>query len=443
MDTIYRQASQVLIYLGETDASSNDVMDYISERKISTDTALQIVIEFFERRGWFNRVWVLQEVALADCALAVCGSRCVPWACFPAWWARNAASLEGRLEPPPTLSYDPAVIKRSSLLQQLHDTRHSRATHPADKIYALVGLLSPEDRLGVLVDYSQSTATIYIHVAVSIISRHASLRLLSGMLEHGVLGDRDAELPSWVPDWSIIPSTASLGLSNIFLEPYDAGGKPACDVRIHTKRADGPILECLGITFGTVAYLGQSCPVGGSGEEISEILNQWNGLIIKHGGAIESIGASQKAIFYSGGHFFPVAPASRHLWPTILAQASSTLELTPDEIRMKEARPVRLDALKFCRGRKFFITQGGSIGLAPIDSSPGDIIAVLLGAPVPHLLRKRSDGLYTFIGECYVYGIMNGEALAHLGERLKSLGHRCRPFLESRSNSPLQVFKIR
>jgi hypothetical protein len=86
-------------------------------------------------------------------------------------------------------------------------------------------------------------------------------------------------------------------------------------------------------------------------------------------------------------------------------------------------------------------TKSGFIGLAPPEAKPGDIVAILVGAPVPLILRKRGDQ-YILIGECYVHGVMGGEALGHLSEELGQMGHRCRPCPKSKSDAPLERFVI-
>jgi hypothetical protein len=71
--------------------------------------------------------------------------------------------------------------------------------------------------------------------------------------------------------------------------------------------------------------------------------------------------------------------------------------------------------------RQFFVTKGKEgrkkplYGLAPPDTRERDVICILFGCSVPVVLRKQPslDGIdrYTFVGECYVHGMMDGEAL--------------------------------
>lgn len=65
-----------------------------------------------------------------------------------------------------------------------------------------------------------------------------------------------------------------------------------------------------------------------------------------------------------------------------------------------------------CKNRALFITKRGYIGLGPWNTEIGDSVCVLYGGATPFLLRKAVDlDTFTLVGECYVYGIMNGEAL--------------------------------
>ena len=65
------------------------------------------------------------------------------------------------------------------------------------------------------------------------------------------------------------------------------------------------------------------------------------------------------------------------------------------------------------RHRRFIMYGGNQIGAAPDEAQKGDMVYVLMGCSVPVVLRKtaRPDE-YEFVGECYLHGFMDGEALA-------------------------------
>ncbi|PVH70545.1 hypothetical protein DL98DRAFT_392756, partial [Cadophora sp. DSE1049] len=63
--------------------------------------------------------------------------------------------------------------------------------------------------------------------------------------------------------------------------------------------------------------------------------------------------------------------------------------------------------------RRLVITQKGYIGLGVTSCVPGDLICVLFGCSTPVLLRRFEEH-YTFLGEAYLHGIMNGEAIDRL-----------------------------
>ncbi|KAK4108829.1 hypothetical protein N656DRAFT_783790 [Canariomyces notabilis] len=73
--------------------------------------------------------------------------------------------------------------------------------------------------------------------------------------------------------------------------------------------------------------------------------------------------------------------------------------------------------------RRLFVTEEGYIGAGPLSAEVGDSVYVLAGGHVPLVLRRRVEGdgdesfQFAVVGDCYVHGIMQGEAL---GEALES-----------------------
>ncbi|ETS85344.1 hypothetical protein PFICI_03369 [Pestalotiopsis fici W106-1] len=68
--------------------------------------------------------------------------------------------------------------------------------------------------------------------------------------------------------------------------------------------------------------------------------------------------------------------------------------------------------LSMTKSRRFAGTDMGLIGYVPFRAQKGDLVCILYGADVPFVLRKLADGRYSLVGECYMNGIMYGEALA-------------------------------
>jgi hypothetical protein len=68
--------------------------------------------------------------------------------------------------------------------------------------------------------------------------------------------------------------------------------------------------------------------------------------------------------------------------------------------------------------RRFFITVDGFIGLGPTSAEIGDEVYILVGGSTPFLLRPKNaqssnddPRCFSLLGDCYVHGIMDGEAM--------------------------------
>jgi hypothetical protein len=80
----------------------------------------------------------------------------------------------------------------------------------------------------------------------------------------------------------------------------------------------------------------------------------------------------------------------------------------------------------------FFITKTGYLGLGPPNILPGDEVWVLFGGRVPFILKRRGGGTqesmgtsttheYFLVGDTYVCGIIEGEAVEHLEDRQETI----------------------
>jgi Heterokaryon incompatibility protein (HET) len=184
MNRIYGSASKVLIFLGDGDSSTDLAMKIVHTIGLSESgkDLFSDVLHFdsasailgIVQRPWFNRIWVLQEVAWSWSATVICGGTELPWDSF----RKGLLRLVGKLsfEPPSVLSF-----KRDNLhnyfdmtpqvmFSELSRTRHCKATDPLDKIYALYPLASPfNDQLSLPpVDYNQSPLELNASIATTL-----------------------------------------------------------------------------------------------------------------------------------------------------------------------------------------------------------------------------------------------------------------------------------
>lgn len=110
-------------------------------------------------------------------------------------------------------------------------------------------------------------------------------------------------------------------------------------------------------------------------------------------------------------------------------------DLTVSHKTRKPGSDIMMQFLKraesVCWNRQFFLAKEKDMdhlspvdateelfGLAPKECAVGDTICILAGCTVPVILRKRTvlvdQPYYQVIGECYVHGRMDGEAMAGL-----------------------------
>jgi hypothetical protein len=412
------------------------------------------------RRPWFWRTWVVQEVAMNPNVELVLGSLSFAWdelelivslleGQLPqAWYLDQAVTA---LELPfsrinrirlrhqsRTTSNAQSIHKLSGdleskdyesepdLLDLLFMSRHLGASDPRDKIYALLGLgkhdISP--------DYSMSPSSVFTDFALQMIghvtneasqraargldmsARNPAVRRAMIMLScAGRLNQRPSpDLASWVPDWSVNlqarPLIFGLGrhfcaggtrlglfdwqpdsglqLCGKFLDTVHQGGK----VRLGHNDLDSPAAAHASIAewwreAQAVALTRIVRSPGSSAHLDAFDALRKDTLLCRHG-------------YYTGGEGQP------HRHGALLDESESASEPEHSAMRTLMLGPTR--------GRVTFVTGTGWVGLAPWGTVEGDMVFVAVGADVPYILRACEDG-YELVGECYVQGIMDGEAM--------------------------------
>jgi hypothetical protein len=127
---------------------------------------------------YFNRVWVVQEVALAKQAyLSVNGHELLLTA---AVLGRLRFVYEQKtLDIPALLKWNPGELTDANILVCLYTGIRSNATDPRDKVFAVLSLMEPKARSLIPVDYAMDYESVYAYAVVAVIKSQQNLDILS------------------------------------------------------------------------------------------------------------------------------------------------------------------------------------------------------------------------------------------------------------------------
>jgi len=92
---------------------------------------------------------------------------------------------------------------------------------------------------------------------------------------------------------------------------------------------------------------------------------------------------------------------------SLIEQDPSGLE----EQEMRERHFLEVAIARTTYGRRIFWTKQGYLGIGPASMMDNDVICIFYGGQLLYVLRDAGLGTYECIGECYVHGLMDGEAL--------------------------------
>lgn len=470
MSQIYKQAAKVLIWVGNqhthlTDTAFPLICQIVNSfnpklrdfktatyRK-SAETSVFPAEPYSELRNvpdeswaalcvffnlpWFWRLWVIQEIALASSAELMWGGASIDWR-----WVGLASALirtnEVQILRRNDLDgvYNAYLMHRISLredyfgpvsfLRMLELTRQFEVTNPKDRIFGMLALPTTDSNpqngaLFLQPNYTLSDSELYRILAERVLEKDKTLRLLCSV-QHGP--ELDENLPSWVPQWHKV--------FNHHLAPSDPDTHhtPAGGRQIHRsapRSGDPHHLVLRGLEFDIVEDQTDTL----SNSHFYRILDDATEYKSKREALVNEIQAlwpsyksaeGLKALCWTltagkdwygllvendAGHFRDFV-AFLQGWNTLSEDWYSgvcwSTQDIPNVDRFCEA------AANACTGRRLFRTANKFLGLGPQAMRTGDQVCILFGGLVPFVLRPER-GYWRFIGECYVYGIMQGQAV--------------------------------
>lgn len=409
-------------------ATFRDISDTVKERR----DAIKDLLE----RPYFVRVWIIQEVVVANNASVVCGSfslsydklyiavqRMTASQFYPFSTATSNVSYLGEWRAT-FIAVDAPDREENLGLRLFMDSRDRSSTDLRDKIYSLRGIANDALATGIIVDYDKSIERVYTDHAKHLLKIRHDLTILSAViLRHRA--NSTLLLPSWVPDWSQ-PKYGGGILNRYYrFKPsclFRAGGGSKSRVTL-TEENDSIGVE--GTRFDTV-----KCAI-----QIKSLLSV-NG--DTHFSTTEMMLREIAAqLFLPETYPFTGEPVWKALFRTLTADRTALSPRINEDYRSKffatlsdvnlndENWGQNLPAVVWAEISKnigpiiedkdMFLTTRGYLGLGQEGFQTGDMVCILLGGEVPYLLRQTvHNGTAQLLSECYVHGIMDGEAMNDL-----------------------------
>ena len=357
-------------------------------------------------------------------------------------------------------------------LRLLRLTRQFEVTDPRDRIYALLGITTTDNepnkgRILVRADYTISTGELWKRLAVILLAKSNDLSLLSCVqysaekleserrryqheYQWGWQPEQDSvevSVPSWVPQWNLVYRAT--------ISPWD-GAEHFSTAQGLPRTMGNPLTsETLVLQGIEIGIVGHGLPFMWHEADISLLQSEHLKSFFRTEAGLRMLTTTLTAGRNSYGSILKHdAPTPADLAAYVLSweghkphhgdgwsvsswygarrpqQARGRINSVAADLdsAFLENLAVGGDATRFaeiavqyCECRRLFLTMNGYLGLGPDTLQEGDVLCVLGGGDVPYILRpvKSNDYSkmkYLLVGECYVDGLMSGEAVVALAQ---------------------------
>lgn len=403
---------------------------------------------------WSKRLWLFQENIVNTNTLFLRGQRTLSWdtlklVCLLGWvglipWIDAGEEVIRLLRRRTTWHHSNTRASNGGRLR-LHGLLRVAVPldcfEPKDKVYAVLGLATDAEELGIVPDYTKSTAQTFTDVSVAFIKRNLGRSPAYSLFElerSSREKSSDITLPSWVPahlDWGYgVHKYANINAS----QTKENGTPRNAQVSISfesTASVKNGILVVQGMDLGLVldrslgTFPGQWL-LGGLGiNEVDEVLKILEGAQSCLGESDHSLAFLYETLVM--GQSLPTDSTQETAEAVAARAVRDILDLlrrakSGDRICMKESSsrfylpvaslPGGLDSLAHLLlkdsdifpYRSLWVTSDQRLCLTPHRVQKGDIAVILFGGEWIYYLRPIGD-MFEYIGWGYIAGFMHGK----------------------------------
>jgi len=356
-------------------------------------------------REWFQRLWVQQEIRLANNdALVLCGHESMLFKdlrkaalCLFNKTALNSKIQKARI----SHIWSMGDLGYTNLPGIISFTRSCQCSDPRDRIFAVLSFLQKYEKdLTITPDYRKTFQEVYQETTWHWIEHNTVLDILTLCDGTSVA----AGLPSWVPNLANPPKSYLLQTIST------ASARTSC-AAIYSRG----VLRLEGVLLATVQELTawrENEPIADAIRRLAPLNVTENLHRSESGYLLDAFCSTLNGNLFSRSYIpddtnSPNFEKFRAIVRQILEPQFDTTQLSASD------KAELYNAEKYFRGRSFFTTDTGTMGLAPLSSQVGDQVVALLGGRSAFILRPlgKTTAHFHMIGESYIHGFMYGEAL--------------------------------
>jgi len=445
MGSIYRKAGRVVVWLGPASDHSQravDVLDHLGHQAAwepetsRVDQAqdcdpdceewyryyhtLEYTVDTWAgiadllSRPWFTRVWIWQEIGLANQTTSVirCGLAEISWVAFKNSIMCLVLKHDNGSQPElsnTVLGSNLGKVQRLVSIQGVprtildlldHMRNHTFCYNPRDRLYALLDFAWDAREVNIQPDYNSTVAQVYYDYCIKVVDRYKSslckvLFLMSCEIESWQEG------PTWVPNWS---EPSRRGTSAVYtLSAHSGSALGKCEL------IDGLTLRVNAVRCGVVQSHSSTAPANLSMATILPLLKSWlsgisDDIILKQ---ILLVVMDDSFNSRLGGGYPTFEEAREFMNLCMMASP-----VTPSEDNSRSRLHLVFSSLRtIVSGRCLFKTTTGHWGLGPPCIQAGDLVYSIIGSSCLMLLRKNEQQRFIVVGMCSLEGHTDMEAL--------------------------------
>jgi hypothetical protein len=272
----------------------------------------------------------------------------------------------------------------------------------------LLGLVTDEQDVKAMprADYSLSFQEVLWTVAEYLLRRYQTLDLLAWAVRGPTQNEQSLaieSLPSWIPDWRLLrrswPINSNLRVATGIRKT------PLFDASLRSETAASPVfypifMVVLMRLMVHSLHIDSVCKIFDSEITHTSAENIVDNVVYHNGGPGQSqyvtgermAQACWMTLFadqweFDDARLYEVQRISKNKDTTSLP-----FSIPPERGDLNTLHRAIRDRQTYWQDRRFFRTQNGYLGLAPLGSQPGDIVAIIFGASTPFVLRPQRGG---------------------------------------------------